>query len=202
MAARGDDRQCCDENSDSLHLHPPANTRFPSDAHSLPQVPLNRCVKPRLTDGCHGHRGPLVVRVSCRTPDVLRRSSPRPGSAPGGPLRDDDHGRRRRDRTRTGRPGAVARRTPRGSGCRGRPDALRSSGFGTRPHSDHRDRAEPLGASLMPRIQGEQRMDVHEVLNHARDAMTVKRVFGDPYEKDGVTVIPSASSRSKPRTGS
>ena len=36
-------------------------------------------------------------------------------------------------------------------------------------------------------------MDVHEVLNHARDAMTVKRVFGDPYEKDGITVIPVAS---------
>jgi uncharacterized spore protein YtfJ len=33
-------------------------------------------------------------------------------------------------------------------------------------------------------------MDVHEVLNHARDAMTVKRVFGDAYEKEGITVIP------------
>ncbi len=36
-------------------------------------------------------------------------------------------------------------------------------------------------------------MDVQEVLNQARDAMTVKRVFGDPYEKDGITVIPVAS---------
>lgn len=36
-------------------------------------------------------------------------------------------------------------------------------------------------------------MDVHEVLDHARDAMTVKRVFGDPYEKEGVTVIPVAN---------
>ncbi len=36
-------------------------------------------------------------------------------------------------------------------------------------------------------------MDAHEVLNQARDAMTVKRVFGDPYEKDGTTVIPVAS---------
>jgi uncharacterized spore protein YtfJ len=36
-------------------------------------------------------------------------------------------------------------------------------------------------------------MDVREVLNHARDAMTVKRVFGDPYEKEGVTVIPVAN---------
>lgn len=36
-------------------------------------------------------------------------------------------------------------------------------------------------------------MDINEVLNHARDGMTVKRVFGDPYEKDGVTVIPVAN---------
>ena len=36
-------------------------------------------------------------------------------------------------------------------------------------------------------------MDASEVLNHARDAMTVKRVFGDPYERDGVTVIPVAN---------
>jgi len=36
-------------------------------------------------------------------------------------------------------------------------------------------------------------MDAQEVLNQARDAMTVKRVFGDPYEKDGITVIPVAS---------
>jgi len=35
-------------------------------------------------------------------------------------------------------------------------------------------------------------MDAKEVLAQARDAMTVKRVFGDPYEKDGVTVIPVA----------
>jgi uncharacterized spore protein YtfJ len=36
-------------------------------------------------------------------------------------------------------------------------------------------------------------MDVREVLNHARDAMSVKRVFGDPYEQDGLTVIPVAT---------
>jgi len=36
-------------------------------------------------------------------------------------------------------------------------------------------------------------MDAHEVLSQARDAMTVKRVFGDPYEKDGLTVIPVAN---------
>jgi uncharacterized spore protein YtfJ len=31
-----------------------------------------------------------------------------------------------------------------------------------------------------------------ELLEAQRDAITVKRVFGDPYEKDGVTVIPAA----------
>lgn len=31
-----------------------------------------------------------------------------------------------------------------------------------------------------------------ELLKGHRDAITVKRVFGDPYEKDGVTVIPAA----------
>jgi uncharacterized spore protein YtfJ len=36
-------------------------------------------------------------------------------------------------------------------------------------------------------------MHADEILSHARDAMTVKRVFGDPYEQDGLTVIPVAS---------
>jgi uncharacterized spore protein YtfJ len=36
-------------------------------------------------------------------------------------------------------------------------------------------------------------VEVNEILNHARDAMTVKRVFGDPYEKDGVVIIPVAN---------
>jgi uncharacterized spore protein YtfJ len=35
-------------------------------------------------------------------------------------------------------------------------------------------------------------MEVQEILAQARDSMTVKRVFGEPYEKDGVTVIPAA----------
>jgi uncharacterized spore protein YtfJ len=34
--------------------------------------------------------------------------------------------------------------------------------------------------------------NVDEVLAGARDAITVKRVFGDPVETDGVTVIPAA----------
>lgn len=32
-------------------------------------------------------------------------------------------------------------------------------------------------------------MKTEEVLTQARDTMTVKRVFGEPYEKNGVTVI-------------
>jgi len=35
-------------------------------------------------------------------------------------------------------------------------------------------------------------MKVTEVLSTAKDAITVKRVFGEPYEKDGLTVIPAA----------
>jgi uncharacterized spore protein YtfJ len=35
-------------------------------------------------------------------------------------------------------------------------------------------------------------MDVQDVMGQARDALTVKRVFGDPIERDGVTVVPVA----------
>jgi uncharacterized spore protein YtfJ len=35
-------------------------------------------------------------------------------------------------------------------------------------------------------------MEAQEVLAQARDSMTVKRVYGEPYEKDGVTIIPAA----------
>jgi uncharacterized spore protein YtfJ len=35
-------------------------------------------------------------------------------------------------------------------------------------------------------------MNVQDVITQARDALTVKRVFGDPYERNGVTVIPAA----------
>jgi uncharacterized spore protein YtfJ len=36
-------------------------------------------------------------------------------------------------------------------------------------------------------------MDVQDVVAKARDAITVKRVFGAPYERDGITVIPAAA---------
>ena len=35
-------------------------------------------------------------------------------------------------------------------------------------------------------------MEVEDVIAQARDSLTVKRVFGDPYEKNGMTVIPVA----------
>jgi len=36
-------------------------------------------------------------------------------------------------------------------------------------------------------------MNAQEVLAQAQDAITVKRVFGEPYEKNGITVIPAAA---------
>jgi uncharacterized spore protein YtfJ len=38
-------------------------------------------------------------------------------------------------------------------------------------------------------------MEIQDVMAQARDALTVKRVFGEPYEKDGLTVIPAARVR-------
>jgi uncharacterized spore protein YtfJ len=38
-------------------------------------------------------------------------------------------------------------------------------------------------------------MDPKELIQQAQDALTVKRVFGEPYERDGVTLIPAASIR-------
>lgn len=35
-------------------------------------------------------------------------------------------------------------------------------------------------------------MKLDELVTTARDAITVKRVFAEPYEKEGVTVIPAA----------
>lgn len=36
-------------------------------------------------------------------------------------------------------------------------------------------------------------MQIDEVLTQARDAMTVRRVFGEPIERDGLTIIPVAN---------
>ncbi len=36
-------------------------------------------------------------------------------------------------------------------------------------------------------------MKAIEVINQAKDAITVRRVYGDPYQEDGVTIIPAAN---------
>ena len=38
-------------------------------------------------------------------------------------------------------------------------------------------------------------MEVEDVIAQARDALTVKRVFGEPYQQNGVTIIPAARVR-------
>jgi uncharacterized spore protein YtfJ len=38
-------------------------------------------------------------------------------------------------------------------------------------------------------------VDVQSVISQARDALTVDRVFGQPYEKNGVTLFPVAAVR-------
>lgn len=35
-------------------------------------------------------------------------------------------------------------------------------------------------------------MNIDEMLTGARDAITVKRVYGDPIERDGILIIPAA----------
>jgi len=35
-------------------------------------------------------------------------------------------------------------------------------------------------------------MNVDEMMRGTQDAMSVRRVFGDPIEKDGITIIPAA----------
>ena len=36
-------------------------------------------------------------------------------------------------------------------------------------------------------------MELQELISGARDAVSVKRVYGEPYEKNGLTVIPAAT---------
>lgn len=38
-------------------------------------------------------------------------------------------------------------------------------------------------------------MDVNQLMQQARDTLTVNRLFGEPQERDGVTVIPVATVR-------
>jgi len=46
--------------------------------------------------------------------------------------------------------------------------------------------------NMLEHAKGEN-MKVTEVLSAARDALTVKRVYAEPYEKDGLTVIAAAT---------
>jgi uncharacterized spore protein YtfJ len=38
-------------------------------------------------------------------------------------------------------------------------------------------------------------MDIQEAITKAQDTITVKRVYGEPYERDGVVLIPAAEVR-------
>jgi hypothetical protein len=52
------------------------------------------------------------------------------------------------------------------------------------------------GCTLTAEIGSEGRvMEIQEVVSGARDVVSVKRVYGDPYEKNGLTVIPAATVR-------
>ena len=37
--------------------------------------------------------------------------------------------------------------------------------------------------------------NIDEILGGARDAITVRRVYGEPIEQEGVTVVPAAAVR-------
>jgi uncharacterized spore protein YtfJ len=41
----------------------------------------------------------------------------------------------------------------------------------------------------------EENVDVESILTRAQDSITVRRVFGEPIERDGVLVIPAAAVR-------
>src|SRR5206468_11095376 len=48
------------------------------------------------------------------------------------------------------------------------------------------------GASTAEEAEMDMKSDVRQTIEGARDVISVQRVFGDPYEKNGVTVIPAA----------
>jgi uncharacterized spore protein YtfJ len=49
-----------------------------------------------------------------------------------------------------------------------------------------------LAVSACPPATEETVMEPAEMLNTAKDAITVRRVFGDPVQQDGITLIPGA----------
>jgi uncharacterized spore protein YtfJ len=38
-------------------------------------------------------------------------------------------------------------------------------------------------------------VEIEEIIGQARDAVGVRRIFGEPYKRDGVTIIPAAAIR-------
>jgi uncharacterized spore protein YtfJ len=46
-----------------------------------------------------------------------------------------------------------------------------------------------------PTIHGGDEMQLDELITNTRTALTVERVFGEPYERDAVTIIPAAVVR-------
>jgi uncharacterized spore protein YtfJ len=44
-------------------------------------------------------------------------------------------------------------------------------------------------------VKGGPEMDVQELIGEARDAMTARRVYGDPVERNGTVVVPAAAVR-------
>jgi uncharacterized spore protein YtfJ len=45
------------------------------------------------------------------------------------------------------------------------------------------------------RMERRRRVDVNQLMQQTRDALTVTRLFGEPHERNGVTVIPVAVVR-------
>lgn len=45
-------------------------------------------------------------------------------------------------------------------------------------------------------------MDVKDILEQARDTLSVRRVFGDPIEREGLVIVPVASVRGGAGAGS
>jgi len=44
-------------------------------------------------------------------------------------------------------------------------------------------------------------VDVQEMISRMQDVASVKRVYSDPYEKDGVTVVPAARVNARGGSG-
>lgn len=85
--------------------------------------------------------------------------------------------------------------------CRSDRRGASSIGLGARcGGSDQRSIDVRLGTVFQNSVmrysnRKEMAMNPQDITDQLRDSMTVRRVFGDSYEKDGVTVIPVAKVR-------